>query len=99
MRAHRTLSGRSTAKVTTRLRRAGAGNVLGVTLRLTRNGRTVARRGFAVRNPRNASCTFSWKLPKSARGTFRLAADVTVAATGARPGTKRASRAAVVRVR
>jgi len=93
----RKLAGRNTAQATTRLRRVGADSVLGISLRLTRNGRTVARRGFAVRNPRNASRRFSWKLPKSARGTFRLVADVTVAAR--RPDTKRATRGAIVRVR
>ena len=92
-------SGRNTATVTTRLRRAGADSVLGVTLRLTRDGRTVARRGFAVRNPRDASRTFSFKLPRSARGGFRLVAHMTVAATGARPDTKRAARAAAGRIR
>jgi hypothetical protein len=88
------------AKVTTRLRRVLAGSVLGVTLRLQRNGRTVASKGFAVKQPRNASRTFTWRLPKGVRaGTYRLVVDATVASTGAKPATKRASRRAVVRVR
>jgi hypothetical protein len=88
------------ARVTTRLRRVVADSVLGVSLRLLRNGRTVARKGFAVKQPRNATRTFTWRLPKGVRkGTYRLMADVTVASTGAKPDTKRASRRAVVRVR
>jgi len=98
--ALRKTGGRRDARVTTRLRRVAADSVLGVSLRLVRNGRTVAREGFAVKQPRNASRTFSFKLPKGVRkGTYRLIADVTVASTGAKPATKRASRRAIVRVR
>ncbi len=96
----RKASGRNTARVTTRLRNVAFGSVLGVTLRVQRNGRTVARKGFAVKQPRNASRTFSYKLPRGLRrGTYRLQADVMVASTGARPATKRVARRAVVRVR
>ena len=91
---------RREARVTTRLRSVVAGSVLGVSLRLQRNGRTVARKGFAVKGARNATRTFTWRLPKSVRpGTYRLAADVMVASTGAKPATKRAARKAVVRIR
>ena len=96
----RKAGGRNEAKVTTRLRRVVADSVLGVTLRLQRNGRTVARKGFAVKQPRNASRTFAFKLPKGVRrGTYRLQADVMVASTGAKPTTKRVARRAIVRVR
>jgi len=96
----RKAAGRTTATVTTRLRKVVPDSVLGVTLRLIRGGRTVARKGFAVKRPRNAARTFSFKLPKGLRrGTYRLAADVTVVSTGAKPTTKHASRRAVVRVR
>ncbi len=96
----RKAAGRHEAKVTTRLRRVVPDSILGVTLRLQRNGRTVARKGFAVKQPRNASRTFAFKLPKGVRrGTYRLQADVTVASTGAKPSTKRVARRAIVRVR
>lgn len=98
--ALRKAGGRTEARVTTRLRKVAADSVLGVTLRLIRRGRTVAKRGFAVKQPHNASRTFAFKLPKGVRrGTYRLQADVLVATTGAKPATKRVSRRAVVRVR
>jgi hypothetical protein len=88
------------AKVTTRLRKVVADSVLGVTLRLIRNGRTVARKGFAVKQPRNASRTFAFTLPKGLpKGTYRLQADVMVASTGAKPATKRVARRTTVHVR
>ena len=96
----RKAAGRTTARVTTRLRRVVADSVLGVTLRLQRGGRTVARKGFAVKQPANASRTFTWSVPNGLRkGTYRLVADVTVASTGAKPATKRAARHASVRIR
>jgi hypothetical protein len=92
--------GRRVARVTMRLRGVGADSVLGVTLRLVRRGHTVARKGFAVKQPANASRTFSWPIPKGTRhGAYRLVADVLVASTGARPATRRASRHAAVRIR
>lgn len=98
--AVRRAGGRNAARVTTRLRNVVAGSVLGVTLRLQRNGRTVTRRGFAVKQPRNGSRTFSFRLPRGLRrGAYRLQADVMVASTGAKPSTKRVARRAVVRIR
>ncbi len=98
--ALRKTGGRTRATVTTRLRSVVADSVLGVTLRLRRNGRTVARKGFAVKQPRNASRAFSFPLPKGVRpGTYRLQADVSVLSTGAKPTAKRVARRAVVRVR
>ena len=92
--------GRTEARVTTRLRKVVADSILGVTLRLRRNGRTVARKGFAVKQPASASRTFAFRLPKGLRrGTYRLQADVMVASTGAKPTTKRVARRATVRVR
>ena len=98
--ALRKAGGLRTARVTTRLRRVLPDSVLGVSLRLVRNGRALVRKGFAVKQPRNASRTFTMRLPKGLkRGSYRLIADATVMSTGAKPATKRASRRAIVRVR
>ncbi|HMJ03218.1 MAG TPA: hypothetical protein VK506_09755, partial [Conexibacter sp.] len=94
-----TARGRDVAQVTARLRRLRGSAVQGVVLRLTRGGRTVARRGFAVRRPRNGARTFRWRLPAGlAAGRYQLLADITVASTGARSGTRRVVRHASVRL-
>ena len=94
-----TARGRKLAQVTARLRRLRGRTVQGVVLRLTRGGKTVARRGFGVRRPRNGSRTFRWRLPAGlARGGYVLVADVTVASLGAQSGTRRATRRASLRL-
>ena len=55
-------------RVTVRLRRLRAKGAQGVVLRLTRKGRAVATRSFAVRRARNGARTFSWRLPGGLHG-------------------------------
>ncbi len=93
------LSGRRvvTTVRATRLPRVAA---LGVVLRMTRGGRTVARRAFKVQALRAGTRTLRWTLPRSvARGSYRLVANATVAVSGARTGTVRRARSTRVRVR
>jgi hypothetical protein len=97
--ALRTIRGHRTATVTARLRRVPADSAQGVVLRLTGRNRVYALKSFGVRRARNGTRTFSWRLPRVAKGAYRLVADVTVAASGAHPGTARRTRRAAVRVR
>jgi hypothetical protein len=73
--------------------------VLGAVLRVTRGGRTVARRSTSIAKAANGRPTLRFAtLPKLARGTYRLAVDVRLITADGRAATTRRSSAATVRV-
>jgi hypothetical protein len=94
----KTLRGRRSATLTARLSRVPAKSAQGVVLRLARGKRVVAHKVFGVGRARNGTRTFTWRLPKLANGAYRLIGDVTVAATGAHPGTGRKTKRVSVHI-
>ena len=92
----RVSSGR--ARVRARVRGLNVRAVLGVSLRLVRGGRTVARHGKALTKVRNGTQTITWRLPKLARGSYRLITDAQVATGGLTGSSVRARRSVPVAI-
>jgi hypothetical protein len=74
--------------------------VLGAVLRVTRGGKTIARRSTSIAKAANGRPTLRFAtLPKLARGSYRFAVEVRLITADGRAATTRRSSAATVRVR
>lgn len=93
---------RRVASVRTRISALRTSAIGGVTFRLLRGRRVIARHGQRIRRLRNGSLAFSWRLPRVPAGTYRLIADVRVASIGGRgtlvAASSEVARATMVRV-
>jgi hypothetical protein len=80
------------AHATVRIRKAPAGAVGGVVLRVLRGRKVVARQGFSVEAVVDGAKTYTFSPPSLAHGRYVLRADAIVSAAGAQTGRKRVSK-------
>jgi hypothetical protein len=90
---------RPRAALRLRARRLAPGSAATVSFRVTRAGRTVARRGVAIRRLRRGTRTVRWRVPRLAKGRHRLTAYVMVTSGGRLPETALLRRSRALRVR
>jgi hypothetical protein len=93
------LAGKRKAKIGLRVRRVPPRSAGGVVFRLVRRGKTVAKRGFPIREIQNGKHKLRRKLPRVRAGRYRLVANVAVASAGNRTGTARERKSVRVRIR
>jgi hypothetical protein len=86
------------AGATLRVKRAPAGAVGGVTLRLVRRGKVVAKRGFGIAQLVMGTERFAFALPRLGHGRYVLRADAVATVTDGRLASRRVHRTGRVRL-